>query len=192
MAVRREHWTLHRWLAVTGAIVAFYVTYLAYRNLKSMVPLLRPGDLFDGQLADVDRALFLGHDPAALLHDVVGTGLATHVFSGTYMLFFLFIPGTLAVALVFSRNLSTGLFYATALSLNWLLGRRELLPAAVARADLRRPGRVRRARGHRRRPAAGDPARAAGRVPARPGARDRRRASARSPPCTSRSSSRRR
>ena len=53
---------------------------------------------------------------------MVGTGLATHVFSGAYMLFFLFIPGTLAVALVFSRNLSTGLFYATALSLNWLLG----------------------------------------------------------------------
>ena len=33
VAVRREHWTLHRWLAVTGAIVAFYGTYLAYRNL---------------------------------------------------------------------------------------------------------------------------------------------------------------
>jgi len=122
VAVRREHWTLHRWLAVTGAIVAFYVTYLAYRNLKSMVPLLRPGDLFDAQLADVDRALFLGHDPAALLHDVVGTGLATHVFSNVYMLFFLFIPGTLAAALVFSRRLRGGLFYATALSLNWLLG----------------------------------------------------------------------
>jgi hypothetical protein len=122
LAVRREHWTLQRWLAVTGAIVAFYVSYLAYRNLKSVVPLLRPGDLFDLQLADFDRSLFLGHDPAALLHDVVGTGAATHVFSGVYMLFFLFIPGTLAVALVFSRNLRSGLFYATALSLNWLLG----------------------------------------------------------------------
>ena len=107
---------------MAGAIVAFYVTYLAYRNLKSVVPLLRPGDLFDGQLADFDRTLFFGHDPAVLLHDAVGTGLATHVFSGAYMLFFLFIPGTLAVALVFSRNLSIGLFYATALSLNWLLG----------------------------------------------------------------------
>ena len=74
------------------------------------------------QLADLDRGLFFGHDPAALLHDAVGTGLATHVFSGVYMLFFLFIPGTLAVALVFSRNLRSGLFYATALSLNWLLG----------------------------------------------------------------------
>ena len=122
VAVRREHWTLSRWLAVAGAIVAFYVTYLAYRNLKSVVPLLRPGDLFDTQLGDLDRTLFAGHDPAALLHDVVGTGLATQLFSGAYMLFFLFIPGTLAVALVFSRNLRGGMFYATALSLNWLLG----------------------------------------------------------------------
>jgi hypothetical protein len=122
LAVRREHWTLQRWLAVAGAIVAFYVTYLAYRNLKSVVPLLRPDALFDTQLADFDRSLFFGHDPAALLHDVVGTGLATHAFSGVYMLFFLFIPGTLAAALVFSRELRGGLFYATALSLNWLLG----------------------------------------------------------------------
>jgi hypothetical protein len=122
VAVRREHWTLQRWLAVAGAIVAFYVTYLAYRNLKSVVPLLRPDELFDRQLADVDRGLFFGHDPAALLHDALGTGLATQLFSGVYMLFFLFIPGTLAMALVFSRNLRSGLFYATALSLNWLLG----------------------------------------------------------------------
>jgi hypothetical protein len=120
--VRREHWTLGRWLAVTGAIVAFYVTYLAYRNLKSVVPLLRPDADFDGGLASFDRGLFFGHDPAALMHDAFGTGLATHVFSGTYMLFFLFIPGTLAIALVFSHRLRSGLFYATALSLNWLLG----------------------------------------------------------------------
>ena len=122
LAVRREHWTLQRWLAVIGAIIAFYVTYLAYRNLKSVVPLLRPQELFDNQLASFDRSLFFGHDPAALLHDVVGTGLATHAFSGVYMLFFLFIPGTLAAALVFSRRLRGGLFYATALSLNWLFG----------------------------------------------------------------------
>ena len=32
--------------------------------------------LFDRQLADLDRGLFGGHDPAALLHDAVGTGLA--------------------------------------------------------------------------------------------------------------------
>jgi hypothetical protein len=38
------------------------------------------------------------------------------------MLFFIFIPGTLAAALVFSQNLQAGLFFATAQSLNWLLG----------------------------------------------------------------------
>src|SRR5829696_2599526 len=67
-AVRRQHWPLGRGLAVGGAIVAFYVTYLAYRNLKSVVPLLRPGELYDGRLAGFDRGLFGGHDPAALLH----------------------------------------------------------------------------------------------------------------------------
>lgn len=122
VAVRREQWTLGRLLAVAGVIVAFYVTYLAYRNLKSVVPLLRPGDLFDRRLADFDRGMFAGHDPATLLQNALGTGLATHVFSGVYMLFFVFIPGTLAVALVFSQKLSSGLFYVTAQSLNWLLG----------------------------------------------------------------------
>src|SRR5829696_456590 len=121
-AVRRERWTLQRGLLVASALVSFYITYLAYRNLKSVVPLLRPGELFDRDLGAFDRGLFAGHDPAALLHDVVGTGLATHAFSAVYMLFFLFIPGTLAVALVFSRDMRGGLFYATALSLNWVLG----------------------------------------------------------------------
>lgn len=121
-AVRREYWPFRRALLVAITVIGFYVSYLAYRNLKSVVPLVRPGDVFDGRLAAFDRHLFAGHDPADLLHALVGTGFATHVFSLVYMLFFLFIPGTLAVALVFSRDVSGGLFYATAQSLNWLLG----------------------------------------------------------------------
>lgn len=121
-AVRRERWGLGRGLAVAGALVSFYLTYLAYRNLKSVVPVLRPGELFDSELADLDRALFAGHDPAALLHSLLGTGSAAHVLSVGYMLFFAFIPVTLAVALVFSRDLRAGLFYTTAQSINWLLG----------------------------------------------------------------------
>jgi hypothetical protein len=120
--VRRERWTAGRGVAVATALVSFYGTYLAYRNLKSVVPLIRPGDLFDRQLEDIDRAMFFGHDPAVLLHDVLGTGVATEVLSLGYGLFFVFIPGTLALALVFSRNLQAGLFYATAQSLNWVLG----------------------------------------------------------------------
>ncbi|MEA2248117.1 MAG: hypothetical protein QOH46_2646 [Solirubrobacteraceae bacterium] len=130
-SVRRERWTMRRGLAVGSALVSFYVTYLAYRNLKSVVPLLRPGELFDRQLAEFDRALFGGNDPAALLHSLLGTGLPAHAFSATYMVFFAFIPGTLAFALVFSRDLQAGLFYATAQSLNWVLGAASyfLLPA---------------------------------------------------------------
>ena len=57
-----------RAIAAGTALVSFYVTYMAYRNLKAIVPLLRPDDIFDRQLADLDRSLFLGHDPAELLH----------------------------------------------------------------------------------------------------------------------------
>jgi hypothetical protein len=121
-AVRRERWTLNRCIAVATALISFYVSYLAYRNLKSVVPLLRPGELFDRQLADFDRAMFGGNDPAQLLHALLGTGAATYAFSAAYMMFFVFIPGTLAAALVFSPNLQAGLFYASAQSINWLLG----------------------------------------------------------------------
>jgi PAP2 superfamily len=119
--VRRERWTRSRGIAVAFALVSFYVSYLAYRNLKSVVPLIRP-ELFDRQLLEIDRGLFGGNDPAAILHALLGTGVATQFFSGAYMLFFVFIPGTLAFALVFTPNLQAGIFYATAQSLNWLLG----------------------------------------------------------------------
>jgi hypothetical protein len=120
--VRRERWTWRRGAIVATALVSFYASYFAYRNLKSVVPLLRPNELFDRQLADWDRVLFGGNDPAALLHTLLGTGFANHALSGAYLLLFVFIPVTLAAALVFSPNLQAGLFYASAQSLNWLLG----------------------------------------------------------------------
>src|SRR3954451_15060989 len=120
--VRRERWTLGRAVAVGTALLSFYVSYMAYRNLKSIVSLLRPGELFDHQLAELDRALFAGSDPAALLHSLLGTGVTAHVVSTAYVAFIVFLPLSLAAALVFSRDVKSGLFVATALSLNWLLG----------------------------------------------------------------------
>jgi membrane-associated phospholipid phosphatase len=95
---------------------------MAYRNLKAIVPLLRPGDSFDAQLADADRAIFAGHDPAALLHTLIGTGLATHVLSAFYVAFIVFLPLTIGLALVFATDLRPALFYVTAQSINWVLG----------------------------------------------------------------------
>jgi membrane-associated phospholipid phosphatase len=120
--VRRERWTLGRGVAVGSALLGFYVTYMAYRNLKSVVPLLRPGELFDRQLAELDRSMFGGRDPGALLHDLLGTGLQTHVLSAAYVAFIVFLPLTIGLALVFARDLHAGLFYTTAQSINWLLG----------------------------------------------------------------------
>jgi membrane-associated phospholipid phosphatase len=120
--VRRERWTLGRGVAVGSALLGFYVTYMAYRNLKSVVPLLRPGELFDRQLADLDRSMFGGHDPGALLHSLLGTGLQTHILSAAYVAFIVFLPLTIGLALVFARDLQAGLFYTTAQSINWLLG----------------------------------------------------------------------
>jgi membrane-associated phospholipid phosphatase len=117
----RARWTAARAGAVIGALVSFYVTYLAYRNLKSVVPLLRPGELFDRRLGELDRSLFAGNDPAALLHSVLGTGISAHVLSTVYGLFFVFVPVAIAVALALSTDLRPGLFFATALSINWAL-----------------------------------------------------------------------
>jgi PAP2 superfamily len=129
--VRRERWTGRRGVAVASALVSFYVTYLAYRNLKSVVPLLRPNELFDRQLADFDRSLFGGSDPAQLLHALLGTGVAAEVLSVVYVAFFYFAMISLPLALVFVPRPQGGIFYALALSLNWALGAASylLLPA---------------------------------------------------------------
>jgi hypothetical protein len=130
-SVQRERWTRRQCAAVGIALVSFYVTYLAYRNLKSIVPLLRPDELFDRQLADLDRSLFGGNDPADLLHTLLGTGVAAEILAVVYVAFIIFVPISLAVALVFSPDRQGGIFYATALSINWGLGAASyfLLPA---------------------------------------------------------------
>ncbi len=120
--VQAERWTLAQGAVVGSALVSFYVTYMAYRNLKSVVPLLRPGQLFDRQLGDFDRSLFAGRDPAELAHTLLGTGITAHFLSAVYVAFIVFLPLSLAVALVFSADLRAGLFYATAQSVNWLIG----------------------------------------------------------------------
>jgi hypothetical protein len=126
----RERWPAAR-LAMTGGVVlAFYATYFAYRNLKSIVPLLRD-QLFDRRLGDIDRSVFGGSDPAQVLHDLLGTGISAEVLSVVYGLFFVFVPVSVALALVVPRDPRPGLFFVTALSLNWVLaaGSYFLLPS---------------------------------------------------------------
>lgn len=117
----RERWP---WAHVRFALVglgAWYLTYVAFRNLKSFVPFVN-GRLFDHTLAVVDRTLWAGHDPAAVLHDLLGTGWAAHAMSFIYIAWIVFLPVSLVMALVWSRDVTGGAFYVTAIAVDWVLG----------------------------------------------------------------------
>ncbi|MDQ3609659.1 MAG: inositol phosphorylceramide synthase, partial [Actinomycetota bacterium] len=72
-----ERWTLRRAVIVLIGLASFYVTYVAYRNLKSFLPMLT-GDLHDRSLLELERVAALGTDPATILHQILGTGVAAH------------------------------------------------------------------------------------------------------------------
>ena len=119
--VVRERWTGRRLPFVLVGLFSFYVTYVAYRNFKGFLPFLRPG-INDTTLLEFDRWLFFGNDPATLLHQLLGTGFANEFLSFFYVLYLGFVPVSLAAALVWFGDTRNGLWYATALCLNWVLG----------------------------------------------------------------------
>ncbi len=120
-AVVRERWGWdHLSFALVG-LGAWYLTYASFRNLKSFVPFVN-GHLWDGALEDVDRALWFGHDPATVLHQLFGTGAAAHFFSFVYIAWIVFVPVSLVIALVWSRDSKAGAWYVTAIAIDWVLG----------------------------------------------------------------------
>ncbi len=119
--VVKERWPLdHVRFALLG-LGSWYLTYVSFRNLKSFVPFVN-GHLEDERFADFDRWLFFGHDPAVLLHDLLGTGFAAHVMSVIYVSWLGVIPFTIAAALVWSRNVTGGAWFVTAMAVDWVLG----------------------------------------------------------------------
>lgn len=121
VAVTKERWPLaHVRFALLG-LGSWYLTYVAFRNLKSFVPFVNPG-LMDAELLQLDRTLMFGDNPAAFLHDVLGTGVAAHLMSAVYIIWIGFVPVSLAAALVWSRNVSGGSWYVTAVAVDWALG----------------------------------------------------------------------
>lgn len=102
-------------------LVAWYVSYVAFRNLKGYLPFVNDR-LWDTELARIDRMLWLGHDPATVLHGVLGTGWAAWLMAAVYVLWIGLVPAALAVALVWTRRSLAGAFYVTSISFTWLLG----------------------------------------------------------------------
>jgi hypothetical protein len=120
-AIITEHWTRERISLVVVGLVSFYVTYVSYRNLKNFLPRVNH-TLHDTQLHAIDKALMFGHEPAVLLHQLLGETYAAHVLALVYLLFLPISPASLIVYLVWARNISWGYWYATAQCLAWALG----------------------------------------------------------------------
>ncbi|MEP7091732.1 MAG: phosphatase PAP2 family protein [Nocardioidaceae bacterium] len=121
LAIIREHWTRERIQLVVVGLVTFYVTYVSYRNLKNFLPRVNHS-LHDPQLHAIDRALMFGHEPAVLLHQLLGETYAAHGLALVYLLFLPVSPASLIVYLVWARNISYGYWYATAQCLAWAFG----------------------------------------------------------------------
>lgn len=119
--VTSERWPLRRLLPVLAMVAFFYLSYVGYRNLKNYLPFMDLGN-HDQALIALDRAMFFGADPGAILHDVLGTGASAYVLSWVYMVFLIFVPVSVVASLVWSKTLSHGMWYVTALCLNWALG----------------------------------------------------------------------
>ena len=116
-----ERWDRDQIRFTVSGLVTWYVAYVAFRNLKSYVPFVTDR-LGDAELARIDRFLWLGHDPAVVLHDVLGTSWANWVMASVYLIWIGLVPATLAIALVWTRRSTAGAWYVTAISIDWCLG----------------------------------------------------------------------
>ncbi len=126
----RQHWTRERFTLVVLGIGCFYLTYVAYRNLKSMMPFVMSYRIdgaqkpitYDRELHLVDKALMFGHDPAGVLQSIFGTGFMAWGLSYFYMLFIPMVAVLVAIWVVWSRNITYGYWFVTSQVLIWSLG----------------------------------------------------------------------
>jgi hypothetical protein len=117
----RTHWNRERITLVTMGIVCFYVVYVTYRNIKSFLPFVIETK-YDRELHLLDHALLFGHDPATVLHTVLGTGIAAYVLSAVYLWFLPMVPLVVTAWVVWVKNLSYGYWFVTSQCLAWTLG----------------------------------------------------------------------
>ncbi|HJQ05652.1 MAG TPA: phosphatase PAP2 family protein [Nocardioides sp.] len=119
--VMQERWPARHWAFALSGLGAWYLCYATFRNVKSMVPFVNH-HLYDDKLAAIDRGIWGGHTPAVVLHDVLGTHLAAHLFSAVYIGWIALVPVSIAIALVWTRSTAAGSWYVTAVAVDWVLG----------------------------------------------------------------------
>ncbi len=115
----RAHWSRERVVLVVSGLLAYHVVYVCYRNLKSWNAFRT---LRDEELTDVETWLFLGHSPAAMLHDVFGQGAVAWVLVAVYRSFTYLVPLSVLGSLVFVGRVRDAYVFLTAAMWVWILG----------------------------------------------------------------------
>jgi hypothetical protein len=117
----RTHWNRERLTLVALGVIGFYIVYVSYRNLKSALPALIEAQ-FDHELHLIDRALFFGHEPGAVLQQWFGTDFTAWTLSYIYLWFLPLVPIALTCWVVWSRNLTYGYWFVCSQAIAWTLG----------------------------------------------------------------------
>lgn len=119
LQVLRDRWTRPRLVLALTGLAAYYSVYLCYKNLKSWNVFNEPRD---DLLQRWDRWLFLGHDPAALMHDVLGQHVAAYVLSLIYVSFSSVVTVAVVAALVLNDRVRQGYVFIASAMWVWILG----------------------------------------------------------------------
>jgi hypothetical protein len=118
-ATIRGRWTPARVALAAFALIAYHLAYFTYHNLKSWDVLNAPRDAL---LLGWDRWLFAGHDPATLLHDLLGTHTAAWVLMVWYESFGTLVILAVPAAVVLARRIRDAYAGIAALIWVWILG----------------------------------------------------------------------
>jgi len=115
----RQRWTARRLTLAASALLAYHLVYFCYHNLKSWDVLNRPRDTM---LLRWDRAIFFGHDPAVLLHSLLGQHDAAFVLLVIYESFSTLVSISFVAAVVFTRRIRDGYVFIASAAWVWILG----------------------------------------------------------------------
>ena len=121
VTVFRDRWWWKRLVLGIVGFMSFAFTYLAYRNLKSFVSLI-DYRTYDQQLLGMDRWLAFGTDPANVLHELLGTGVAAHVLSWIYLIYIPLVAITVSAALAFVERMREAYVFVATYMWAWILG----------------------------------------------------------------------
>jgi hypothetical protein len=118
-SVLRERWPLRRLAMAWSALLAYHAVYFCYHNLKSWDVLNAPRD---AMLLRWDKALFFGHSPAVLLHDLLGQHLAAYLLLGIYESFSWMVSVSFVAAVVLTDRIREGYVFIASAICVWILG----------------------------------------------------------------------